>query len=803
MICYISCSSSVLKSLQSVTLKVYLMLKVYLFSFLLALFASGNVEAQNSFNVSLKFSKSEFSFVTNSNGSLIIKSDKYTFGYASDVNEPGLPLVPINVRVPNGGVYDSFSVTQSKTKIFDGVNVAANPTPVPTNVIDTIPIKQVKYANSCYPKENVQFIEESNFDGYSVVRFLVCPFEFDNQSKSLYLNDSICLNIKLKDIADYSQYSIGGGENMAELVNSITVNPIETNASIIPITPDLTVEGKLDYVIVTSSDLVDSFKPLALWKKQKGVKSAITSIEEIVKKYPARDVQLSIKSYLYDMYRTNRIKYVLLGGDDTVVPVRGCYVSVDEAHTQKLMPTDLYYACFGKDLTWDANNNGIYGEIVDNINMNPSIYVSRVPVRTTEDVKNFVNKLLGYEKDPAVNGWNNNILMAGVKLFGASQTEYSQSDSKVKGDKLYSNYIGKYWNGKRLRFYDTFNDLDRGANYTPNNTNLGNEFQKGYTFIDMIAHGSPIGWGNSAGYVYMAEDVDKIVNDQYSIITTNACLTNAFDSFKDEYGIEYEPCLSETFLRNKKSGIIAYLGCSREGWGVKNDDLGTSLKYESLYYKNLFASNIKEKNFGKIVTLAKQELLNFCKCDGTYRWVQFGLNPIGDPEMPVYTATPSTLKGANTLYVKNIKGISVSVPFNIDSCTICVSSLDDNGESYYKVAKNVRIANFADINKDVLICITKQNYIPIMMNCSAYKDLGLNISNSNDSGALYVNVEVEENASKNSLVVSTINGDKEYQIDIPKGQNSMTIDKSILKEGINIFSLYSDGKLLDSKNVIK
>lgn len=82
------------------------------------------------------------------------------------------------------------------------------------------------------------------------------------------------------------------------------------------------------------------------------------------------------------------MKYVLLGGDDTIVPKASCYVSAG-GYTENEMPTDLFFACFGGNFDWDGNKNGIYGETTDGIDMSPSIYVTRIPIRTSTDVVAF------------------------------------------------------------------------------------------------------------------------------------------------------------------------------------------------------------------------------------------------------------------------------------------------------------------------------------------------------------------------------------------------------------------------------
>lgn len=765
-----------------------------------------HASAQNTQSVALNFCRENFKFSYDKNGSLVIGSRNYVCGYGSDTSEPGLPLVSINIRIQNGCSYEGVSYTGEQNKIFENVVVTANPTGIPTNVTTTTHVNQVAYSKSIYPSNNIQFVEESRFDGYTILRFLVCPFVYNAKEKSLYLIDNMSLNINLK--AATAVYDLEtGGENMAELVNSTIVNSETFNTVAQPqisvIDTASSLKKEHNYIIVTSSKLADSFKPLATWKTMKGVKAKIATIDEIVKKYPAKDTQLSIKYYLYDMYKNDGLKYVLLGGDDSVVPVRGCYGIAGERGKPNFredfhIPTDLYYSCFGGDFSWDANNNGIYGELADNISMNPSIFVTRAPVRSTEDVNAFVNKITGYERNPNKNGWTNNILMAGDMLSGYDDTD-GQSDSKIKGDELFDEYIYKNWNGKRTRLYDTYSDTD-GAFL--NIQTFQKELQRGYTFVDMISHGEPNLWQFGKEY-YSLNESNAVENPRYTIITTMSCSTNAFDSFSGDRGRYYDdPCLSESFIRNQKSGVIAYLGCSREGWYIPQPyyDLTYSLQYEALFYENLLNGNVQDKNFGKVVAIAKQQMAPLCSQYGENRWIQYGLNPVGDPEMPVYIYSPSSFDGkCKWRFDKN----GTYLDTGVDGCTACIMSTNDNGQSIYIVKSEIRKVYVP--NKTVSVCITKQGYIPW---CDKYVFTPNNSSIASCSinradGNVTIATDIANDAKESVLVLSSVSGEKLSTTNVPTGTHTTAIEKSKIKEGVNIISLYVNGKLADSKNIIK
>ena len=298
-------------------------------------------------------------------------------------------------------------------------------------------------------------------------------------------------------------------------------------------------------------------------------------------------------------------------------------------------------------------------------------------------------------------------------------------------------------------------------------------------------------------------------NTASSIITTTACFTNAFDS---SYGgrdpnkdFIKDPCLSESLIRNPQSGVIAYLGCSREGFDYHDSGvLGTSTTYEAHFFKNLLDTIIVEKNFAKIVSISKSALSAFQSYDGTYRWTLFGLNPIGDPEMPIFTEEPKTI---NSLLI--IRGVGeITVDAGQEGCRICVMSNSDNGESYYQVVEDAEVASFSNVPLDCSLCITKPGYVPKLyekIKFTPEKTINKIIDFTYDNGAnlATVDIQLEENVTSPQIIVSDIMGNTEKCINISNTDTEVSIDASAIRSGVHIVSLVVDGGLSDSCRFVK
>ncbi|MBU1694065.1 MAG: hypothetical protein KKC51_08895, partial [Verrucomicrobia bacterium] len=439
----------------------------------------------------------------------------------------------------------------------------------------------------------------------------------------------------------------------ADLVNSLVVNPGETKYA--PRTARETTalpRGAADYVIITRASLTNAFKTLANHRSSR-FSTAVLTVESITNTYAGSDAQMRIRNCISNYVASYGTLYVVLGGDNTIVPDRDCYVSV-YTDVEPAMPTDLYYS--GLDGNWNNDGDANYGEAdysgsSDEGDLAWDVIVGRIPVRTASQATNYINKLITWENNPNTNYYRK-VILGGMVAWdtytsGNRPTDNvtnsdhhlqfnvpahpSVSDSEMWDRRLFRDRMRSNWvAGARTIgiFCDTLTSWDTttGGDYAQNYTNVRLKFNQGWHHLFFSGHGAETAWGLETGD-FDTTDATALTNKTL-FVYTDACLTGAFDTD--------EPSLSEAFLRNATGGALAYMGCSRYGWGEPDaapasntSDGGPSTVYAYKFYKRLYESN--NVTVGRAFAMHKADMAGLCGVNDCERWIQFGLNLQGDP----------------------------------------------------------------------------------------------------------------------------------------------------------------------------
>lgn len=642
-----------------------------------------------------EFSISDFSIIEN-NGKHMIGYPT-SFDVTNNTCEPILPSCVKNILLPPNKRVSNYSVTYTATNWQTNIDLEAMPMMHPTDGGDYVDVP-CSYDLKVYPDSIVKYGGITTIDHYDYISFVITPFVYDATIGLLSFVNQV--NITLELVDDTENYNI---PTQNQVIKRIVHNPNDVDLYYQQSRNQTSTTQNIDYLIITADSLKNSFEPLRIWKTQKGVYTKIITLSEIYSNYNGATPQLKIKRCVQDYYDNYGLKWLLLGGDDITVPILKAYSQV--SGDEEFIPADMFYGSFDGAYHWNANGNDTIGESRDNIGINQVVNISRLPIKTNQQVKTYIDKLLKYEQNPMIT--DPSMLLCGQIIVNEEYQSYhpqtGYSDAHIKSDILIDQYIAPYWDGNTVRFYDTGTDFPGGANYDLNSENITYQLSQNYEFLHFAAHGSTKSWivegEGDEEELFTRSDVANLTNTTPMIITTIACSTNCFDGA--------EPCLSEAFIRHPIGGAIAYLGCSRAGWeNYGFTSLGPSYQLNAKFFEILF-SNVSN-HFSEIVKLVKIYYKSHALANNTYRWIVLGNNAIGDAELPIFTTTPNSFN--DIILEKNNANLVVNTG-GVDSCTITVSNIDYGGE-YYCTYTNVSSAIFTNLPSVYTVVVTKDNYIP-------------------------------------------------------------------------------------------
>ena len=673
------------------------MKRFYLLTFIfLCMVSFSNVSAQRTYIVN--FSQSDFTIGIR-NSKLYIQPSEQIYLEAGDSLSPAIPYIPYRILIPNNIDSIEYQAFYNQSVLYTNKSIEANTAFKPTNMMSTLDYDIPSATKSS--SGPVIFEGIRTLDGNKFACFKISPFIYTHSNGGLYFSSSIVLYMSnLPEDDDFYAFSPYEATNPLKtpfynnLFNLSNFQEYSTVAH----------RNYYNYLIITSNALVPSIAPLVRWKSTKGLRVALMTKENIAQNFSGRSMLEKIKKCIAYYYNTHKVKYVVLGGDATVIPAK--MIQIHCGGNSGITPCDLFFACLNGPLDWDGNDNGVPGEPGDSIDLVPQVSLTRIPAGTASEMTAFVDKIISYETNPTAENYVQNFLNVGSRALGINwNLDSNFDDSRYYLNYIYSQYISPLWDGNKYWYYQgDCNLIDNDQYAYVDERGVFEEIEKGYHFVHEYSHGSDNAWSLDGGSTYSIEDAEMQRNEESSIFVTNACHTNAFDQ---------STCLSKSLLNNPDGGGLAYFGSSREGWGKRNGVVAYSLLMDALFFKHLFMGDpIKTHSFGSIARQAKLDLAGEADTwDNPYRWLQFSVNAMGDAEMPIYTEDPQTFTNVN------IQKVGTTVMVNtggVDSCTIAITSASDYGATYMSVARNTSSHTFYNVCDDFNICVTHHNYIPLV-----------------------------------------------------------------------------------------
>ncbi|MGB2768755.1 MAG: C25 family cysteine peptidase [Candidatus Zixiibacteriota bacterium] len=645
------------------------------------------------------------------------------------IGSPDLPIRMIHLVLPDGSEVTGVFVTEAHPAILEGEFSIG---PVQPDVrTDDLPVKDrigpdptVYGSDSPYPSQLVELVHDGMMSGNHVISLALSPLQYRPKSQKLVLYTHLEIRVELgsSEEVDLSSRAHRRSTRAQELREKILFRFVDNQDDVsncmgkLPGPSQSGADsgsfGYPEYLVVTSPELRSAFLPLVTWKIKKGIEASVVNIDSILSSHSGRDDAEKLRNFLIDAYQ-NGTSWVLLGGDEDVVPVRYAYpsnTSTTPSMTDQQI-CDLYFS--DVDGEWDLDDDGIWGEPnQDNPDIYPDLFVGRVPCDNTAEANAFVEKLLTYEQNPG-DGETGYL----TRALWMSSDQMTDWDGGAGQESILSQFIPSH-------FYQDLTDLaesptgDAPNPAGPNGETCTEMMNQGWGIIGVLAHGkssgfvakshltngTPKSWvttfaGQNDGHGHLPNLQNE---SKYGIMYSISCSQSAIDVDKYPY-LGGEPSVGEFYpLVSRKAGV-AFLGYSRWGW------VSISQKLFEKFLENLFAGDP-----GYHIGVA--EALSRCAYP-SYRDINYGHNLFGDPEMPVWTNSPATLAvihpdevtmgRTNLSFLVTSEGTGVgqaSVSLTLRGRRMFLGETDQHGQLTCEV-------NLDDVG-EMSVVVTKPNCIP-------------------------------------------------------------------------------------------
>ncbi len=464
--------------------------------------------------------------------------------------------------------------------------------------------------------------------------------------------------------------------------------------------------GPYDYVIITNENLQNSnreftFQDFVDHKSNLGFSTKIITVEEIYSQYKYwDDNQEKIKTFIKDAYENWGTIYILLGGDENIVPVRHFEALEMISKYDDPIPSDQYYISL--DYSWDHDNDGIYGEEEDwnnffSIDTRFRVTIGRAPVENEQELSNFLRKTIFHDekmRDDNDYFYLYSLLNVG-EYMGIEYEEYDYTASDIYGAEFLDELIydeehlgictnHNYNTVQFPQYFDIETLYERDFTWDAQHLLEIIERDQGVHIINHKGHGTP-----TENMKLRSENIDALNNDKYYFIYSTACRASDLDE---------EDSIGEHWV-NSEHGAFAYLGNYKYGWTCdpvdpNTDGIGDCYRRE--FYDALLGE--RRPDIGNALQDAKIDALDHGKVSSDliyYQYQYLSLNLLGDPTARIIPYG----------YLPDITSYDSQINIALDNI-----NLGENNVSFsYDISSYIFNKGSADITDEFLIHYTARN----------------------------------------------------------------------------------------------
>lgn len=500
-----------------------------------------------------------------------------------------------------------------------------------------------------FPAERALHVTTEMFRGYSLAYLRVYPVAYVGSSRTLLFAPTVKVEIETRpsdQALTESQRNLRNGQARDLAALGRLAGDISAASSYrARQTPGLlssivNADDSYPYVIITNSTLEPAFRNLKDLKDEQGLKTKIVLVSDITSNYSGSDTPARIRNFIIDAYQNWETEFVMLGGDNDIIPHRGLYADAGGTVDTDIA-ADLYYMAL--DGNWNTDGDSYWGE-PEEADLIPEISVGRAAVGTVTEATNFISKIVKYERAPVV-GQVKNALMAGELLWSDPTWGCDYKDEIRYGSSNHGYTTVGFPAGFTV---GTLYDRDLYPDQW-DKEDLIPLMNGGRHIINHLGHAN-VTYGLR---MYNTDVETRFTNDgvsnTYNVIYSQGCYSGSFDN-RTSGGGYGDDCIGEHFCF-VPNAAVAFVGNTRYGWGAHETTRGASQYYDRQFFDAIFGENITA--IGNADVDSRVDNIPFIDATSPGRWVYYELVVLGDPAMDIWTDTPGSIMASHpdTIYV--------------------------------------------------------------------------------------------------------------------------------------------------------
>ncbi|MCK4341866.1 MAG: hypothetical protein KAY37_09115 [Phycisphaerae bacterium] len=581
-----------------------------------------------------------------------------------NAGQPALPADGARILLPYGTAVASIEVVPSEMvslgsgfmiePVSPGVPLSADPgsAELPT------PDPAIYGADRPFPGALHEEIGTQGFRGHQILVLKLHPVHYVPTSGELYYYPRLTVMVN----------TIATGRSPA-LYRGLAGDNAEVRAKVDNpgIAATYAVSGfrgvrSFELLILTTPTLADSFVPLKDFHDTHGIPTEIHTTTDVGSTNPD-----DVRDYISDRYYNDGITYVLIGGDDDVIPAKDLYVVSDPGpwpYIEYNMPGDLYFGCL--DGTWNYDGDSYWGEPTDgpgggDVDLIAEVYLGRASVGNTTEAARFVNKTLWYLTGQ--HAYPEKALLVGEYLGFGGPSEYAGDTLDELADGSSAHGYTTVGIPSSLYAIDKLYERDWPGHSWPQ-SELVTRINSGLHLLNHLGHGAP----DYAMKLYNSDITTLLTNNDLCFVYSQTCSAGHFDG---------TDCWAETANIKTDYGAFAVVMNARAGWGDWNTTDGASQRFNREFWDAVFnpAENMPE--LGRANQDSKED--NLYRINQDYmRWITYELTVFGDPTLAFGEVTGLRVSPSTALNAEGDAG----GPFTPDSIIYTLENASEIGINY-------------------------------------------------------------------------------------------------------------------------